>query len=42
LGGQLAGNPHRYRGLIVGPTIAYERMGEVLGINPRWAAKRMR
>ena len=23
-------------GLIVGPTTAYERMGEVLGINPRW------
>jgi acetyl-CoA acetyltransferase len=23
-------------GLIVGPTTAYERMGEVLGVNPRW------
>lgn len=23
-------------GLIVGPTTAYERMGELLGINPRW------
>jgi acetyl-CoA acetyltransferase len=23
-------------GLIAGPTTAYERMGEVLGINPRW------
>lgn len=26
-------------GLIVGPTIAYERMGEILGINPRWGAQ---
>jgi acetyl-CoA acetyltransferase len=23
-------------GLIVGPTTAYERMGELLGVNPRW------
>lgn len=26
-------------GLIVGPTTAYERMGEVLGINPRWGGQ---
>ena len=26
-------------GLIVGPTIAYERTGEVLGINPRWGGQ---
>jgi len=26
-------------GLIVGPTTAYERMGEVLGIEPRWGAQ---
>jgi acetyl-CoA acetyltransferase len=26
-------------GLIVGPTIAYERIGEILGINPRWGAQ---
>lgn len=26
-------------GLIVGPTIAYERTGEILGINPRWGAQ---
>jgi len=27
---------HDIDGLIVGPTTAYERMGEVLGLNPRW------
>lgn len=27
---------HDIDGLIVGPTTAYERMSEVLGINPRW------
>lgn len=26
-------------GLIVGPTTAYERMGEVLGLEPRWGAQ---
>lgn len=26
-------------GLIVGPTVAYERVGEVLGINPRWGSQ---
>lgn len=26
-------------GLIVGPTIAYERTGETLGINPRWGSQ---
>jgi hypothetical protein len=26
-------------GLIVGPTIAYERTGEILGINPRWGGQ---
>jgi acetyl-CoA acetyltransferase len=26
-------------GLIVGPTIAYERMGELLGINPTWGSQ---
>ncbi|PTM43423.1 thiolase family protein [Bosea sp. 124] len=26
-------------GLIVGPTIAYERTGEILGINPRWGSQ---
>ena len=26
-------------GLIVGPTTAYERMGEVLGVEPRWGAQ---
>lgn len=26
-------------GLIVGPTTAYERMGEILGINPRWGGQ---
>jgi acetyl-CoA acetyltransferase len=26
-------------GLIVGPTTAYERMGEVLGIDPRWGGQ---
>lgn len=26
-------------GLVVGPTTAYERMGEVLGIEPRWSAQ---
>jgi len=26
-------------GLIVGPTTAYERMGEILGIEPRWGAQ---
>jgi acetyl-CoA acetyltransferase len=26
-------------GLIVGPTLAYERMAEILGIEPRWAAR---
>lgn len=26
-------------GLIVGPTTAYERMGEILGINPKWSAQ---
>ncbi|MFM0045523.1 thiolase family protein [Paraburkholderia sediminicola] len=26
-------------GLIVGPNVAYERMGEILGINPRWGSQ---
>ena len=26
-------------GLIVGPTLAYERTGEVLGLNPRWGGQ---
>jgi acetyl-CoA acetyltransferase len=26
-------------GLIVGPTIAYERMGEILGLNPTWGGQ---
>jgi hypothetical protein len=26
-------------GLIVGPTTAYERMGEILNINPRWGGQ---
>jgi acetyl-CoA acetyltransferase len=26
-------------GLVVGPTIAYERTGEILGINPRWGGQ---
>jgi acetyl-CoA acetyltransferase len=26
-------------GLIVGPTIAYERVGEILGINPTWGSQ---
>jgi acetyl-CoA acetyltransferase len=26
-------------GLIVGPTTAYERMGEILGVEPRWGAQ---
>ena len=26
-------------GLIVGPTTAYERVGEILGINPRWGGQ---
>jgi acetyl-CoA acetyltransferase len=26
-------------GLIVGPTTAYERLGEVLGVDPRWGAQ---
>ncbi|HTZ76538.1 MAG TPA: thiolase family protein [Stellaceae bacterium] len=26
-------------GLIVGPTVAYERVGEILGINPTWGAQ---
>ena len=26
-------------GLIVGPTVAYERMGELLGINPTWGSQ---
>src|SRR5579875_3693830 len=26
-------------GLVVGPTLAYERTAEVLGIEPRWAAQ---
>jgi acetyl-CoA acetyltransferase len=26
-------------GLIVGPTLAYERLAEVLGVNPRWASQ---
>jgi acetyl-CoA acetyltransferase len=26
-------------GLIVGPTVAYERVGEILGINPRWGSQ---
>ena len=26
-------------GLIVGPTLAYERMAEIIGLEPRWAAK---
>ena len=26
-------------GLIVGPTVAYERIGEILGINPRWGSQ---
>ncbi|MBT9290383.1 thiolase family protein [Prosthecodimorpha staleyi] len=26
-------------GLIVGPTLAYERTGEILGINPRWGGQ---
>lgn len=26
-------------GLVVGPTTAYERMGEVLGLNPRWGGQ---
>ncbi len=26
-------------GLVVGPTVAYERMGEVLGLNPTWGAQ---
>lgn len=27
-------------GLIVGPTVAYERVGELLGINPTWGGQR--
>ncbi|HET6607396.1 MAG TPA: thiolase family protein [Rhodopila sp.] len=27
-------------GLIVGPTVAYERIGELLGINPTWGGQR--
>lgn len=26
-------------GLIVGPTLAYERMAEIIGLEPRWVAK---
>ena len=26
-------------GLVVGPTVAYERMGELLGLNPTWGAQ---
>ena len=26
-------------GLIVGPTVAYERVGEILGINPTWGSQ---
>jgi acetyl-CoA acetyltransferase len=26
-------------GLIVGPTLAYERTGEILGVNPRWGSQ---
>ena len=26
-------------GLVVGPTIAYERMAEILGLNPRWGSQ---
>lgn len=26
-------------GLIVGPTLSYERVGEILGINPRWGGQ---